>query len=68
MILFQIEYQLCKEFPALHPWEVEIRKFREVIRLFAETKTVQMATAKEIKSRRSGDDVVIRRPAGDSWF
>lgn len=62
-ILFEFEYTLCKEYPALSPWEIEQRKFKEVIRLIADTRTVQIGAKKT-----ADPDHVIRRRAGDNWF
>jgi len=64
-VLFEFSYHLCKEYPALSPWEIDGKKFRDVIKLFAETRTVQIRSNQEKPER---NDRVIRRKAGDNWF
>ena len=68
--MFSLEYQLCKEFPALSPYELEHRTFREVIRLYSRVRDLQIRQNKTIDKqiRHAGDDKVIRRRAGDNWF
>lgn len=61
--LFIINYNLCKEFPALSPWEVDLRSFHAVIKLYGEMRTLQIHL-EEIKDPNR----VIRRKAGDDWF
>lgn len=62
-LLFEIMYTLCKEFQALTPYEVEDRAFVDVIKLFADTRRMQIRRKKESDPNR-----IIMRPAGDSWF
>lgn len=62
-VLFDIEYNLCKEFPALSPWEIDDRSYHKVIRLYADTRRVQIHD-----QELSDPDRVIRRRAGDNWF
>lgn len=62
-ILFQISYQLCREFNALSPYEIDERTFDEVVDLYADMRTLQIGTRE-----RSDPNRVVRRPAGDDWF
>ncbi len=62
-VLFSIEYNLCKEFPALSPWEIDERSYHTVIRLYSDTRRIQIRD-QELKD----PDRVIRRRAGDDWF
>ena len=62
-LLFYIEYQLTKEFPALSPFDVEEETFFRVIDLLSDTRKLQMRQKKESDPNR-----VIKRPAGDNWF
>lgn len=57
-----IEHQLCKEYPALTPLNIEDMRFGTVIRLYSDVRSVQLRE-KEL----SDPDRVIRRPA-TSWF
>lgn len=62
-MLFNLEYNLCKEFPALSPWDIEIKTYHEVIKLYADMRRIQIHE-NELKD----PDRVIRRRAGDDWF
>jgi len=62
-VLFVLEHNLCKEYPALTPFEVEKRRFYDVIKLYAELRNMQIK-----EEKRNDPDRVIRRPAGDKWF
>ena len=62
-VLFSINYQLCKEYPALTPWDIDNRSYHDVIILYGETRVVQIRTKKLTDPNR-----VIRRKAGDDWF
>ena len=62
-LLFVIEYNLAKEFPALSPFEIENRSFFEIIDLYSDVRKIQIEVKKEENPNR-----VIRRPAGDDWF
>jgi len=62
-VIFNINYQLCKEFPALTPYEIDDRTFVEVIDLYADVRALQIREEKLNDPNR-----VIRRPAGDKWF
>lgn len=64
-LLFDINYQLCKTYPALSPFEVDARSYHEIIILYAETKRAAIREKKEVDRAKSG---VIRKPAGDDWF
>jgi hypothetical protein len=60
-------YQLCKEFPAFTPLQLENERYHKVITLYADTKKVQMRYEKQ-KAETQSHSGVIRRPAGDTWF
>jgi hypothetical protein len=70
--LFSVEYQLCKEFPAMSPFELERRTFHEVIGLYSRVRDMQIRqdrqTQKQIRRAGRGGGEIIRRPAGDNWF
>ena len=66
-ILFNINYQLCKEFPAMTPYDVEKKSFHDVIRLYSDVRAMQIRETKR-ENDKGNDNKVIRRPAGDSWF
>jgi hypothetical protein len=58
-----VVHQLCKEYPALSPYQLEEKSFYDVIRLYADVRRMQ------IREKKINDpDRVIRRPAGDDWF
>jgi hypothetical protein len=61
-----LEYNLCKEYPAMTPFELENTSFFEVIDLFIDTKKMQMRI-EEIQQEPKKEKV-IRRKAGDDWF
>lgn len=61
--LFELGYQLCKEFPALTPYEVDRQPYCKVIELYSDIRTMQLREKKKNDPNR-----VIRRPAGDDWF
>jgi hypothetical protein len=65
--LFDLSYQLCKEFPALTPFEIDKTEFNKIIALFSDLRTMQIKNRKEEKIRNDPNRV-IRRPAGDDWF
>nr|DAU64718.1 MAG TPA: hypothetical protein [Bacteriophage sp.] len=66
-VLFDINYQLCKEFPAMTPYDIEKHTFHDVIRLYSDVRALQLREAKR-GDNDSNDNRVIRRPAGDDWF
>ena len=67
--LFEMVFCLCKEYPALSPFEIDERRFVDVIDLFADTRRLQIRAEKERDFERTPDaEKVIRREAGDSWF
>ena len=62
-----LNYQLCKEFPALTPYEVDEKPYHEVITLYSDVRTLQI----EAQKRNPGIDngpKVVRKKAGDNWF
>ena len=64
-MLFNLCYQLCKEFPALSPYEIEETPFVDVIRLYADVRALQI---REEKENDPNVKRVIRKRAGDDWF
>lgn len=62
-ILFTINHQLCKEYPALSPYDVDARAFVRVIDLYADVRRMQIREKKQNDPNR-----IIRRKAGDDWF
>lgn len=66
-MLFNINYQLCKTYPAFNPFQIDAYKYHDVIMLYAETKRVTMEEQKEI-NKAQGNGKTIRKPANDSWF
>lgn len=70
-MLFSLEHQLCKEYPALSPFDLERRTFHEVIGLYSRVRDMQIRMDKQTQKqiRQTGrDGGIIRRPAGDNWF
>ena len=66
--LFELEYNLCKEFPALSPFDVDEISFFDVLDLFLKMRKMQIRIQRETEEIRGERDQVIRRPADDSWF
>ena len=62
-----INYQLCKEFPAFTPYEIDDTSFHSVIKLDSDVRTMQIQNEK-IEKQINDPDRVVRRPAGDNWF
>jgi hypothetical protein len=62
-LLFQINYQLCREFTGLTPFVVDDRRYADVIKLYAEVIDLHAEVKKQQDPNR-----VIRRRAGDDWF
>ena len=62
-LLFSIKYQICKEFPALSPYEIDGKKYGDVMGLFRDLRTSQIRQAKLNDPNR-----VIRKKAGDNWY
>lgn len=58
-----ISYQLCKEFQALSPFDVDVRPYVEVIKLYADVRKIQMR-----EKRQKDPNRVFRKKAGDDWF
>ena len=67
-----MEYQLCKEFPALSPFDVEHKTYHEIVNLYARVRDLQIRQnrkeEKQIGNMTAGGDTIIRVPAGDNWF
>lgn len=66
-MLFLINYQLCKEFPALSPYDVDDKSFHAVIKLYSEVRIMQM-NEEGLQEKENNPNRVIRKPAGDNWF
>lgn len=66
-LLFEIEYNLCKEFPAMTPMQVDDMTFNDVIRLYGKVRQYQIRE-EDIKDILTNPNRKIRRPAGDRWF
>lgn len=62
-----MNYQLCKEFPALSPYDIEKKRFYDVIRLYADVRAMQIRNSKTSEQKETSTNS-IRRPAGDDWF
>ena len=60
-MMFSIEYQLCKEFPAWTPVAVECEKYHKIIDVYADVRKFHIRAKKSEKRK-------IRKPAGDNWF
>lgn len=64
-----MNYQLCKEFPALSPFDVDGKSYHDVIVLFGELRKLQKHNEKIMKKNTTKDGKqIIRRKAGDDWF
>lgn len=65
-----INYQLSKEFPALSPYDIDYKPFKDVIALYSDVRIMQLRENKNIKAVEKKNDpkAIIRRPAGDDWF
>lgn len=60
---------MCKYYPALSPFEVDEKKYREVADIYGDVLQLIRRNDKEKKAEKKViDDQVIRRPAGDNWF
>ena len=69
-MLFLINHQICKEYPALSPFDVDDQRYSDVIKLYADVIGLNMEISKtrEEPKRQPKKDQLIRRPAGDNWF
>lgn len=71
-MLFSINYNLCKEFPAFTPYEIDNTAFHDVIKLYGEVRQMQINNNKQIEKvsnpNKPNTDTRIRVPAGDNWF
>ena len=64
-----MSYQLCKEFPALTPYDLDKKQFCKVIDLYSDVRRVQIREKKTASlTVPEKKEKVIRRPAGDDWF
>lgn len=66
--LFEMVFCLSKEYPALSPFDIEARRFVDIIDLFADTRRLQIREDKHRRIERGEEELVIRRPASDEWF
>ena len=66
-MLFEIEYQLCKEFPAFKPFDIEDTAYHDVIKLYADVRQLQINNNLNNVSDETGKKI-IRKKAGDDWF
>lgn len=66
-MLFQIEYNLCKEFPAMSPPQVDDMTFHDVIHLYSKVRRLQLRE-EDIHDILTNPHRKIMVPAGDSWF
>lgn len=61
--MFIISHQICKEYPALSPYDIDDRRFTDVIGLYKDVRRMQ------IREKKANDpNRIIRRKAGDDWF
>lgn len=67
-VLFMVNYQICKEFPAFTPFVIEHTSFYDVIRLYIDLRTLQIRENAETDANTNNDNKVIRIPAKDNWF
>jgi len=61
-LLFLINYQLCKEFPAFTPLTINDTAFFRIMNLYYDLRKMQIRESKKSEKK------VIRKPAGDNWF
>lgn len=69
-MLFQINYNLCKEFPAFTPFEIGKSKYHEVILLYSDVRREQIRQEKEEnrKTKIINGKRIPKRRAKDNWF
>jgi len=58
-----MSYQLCKEFPAFTPFDIECEKYHKVVMLYANIRKMQIR-----ENKKDVEPNVIKRRAGDDWF
>ena len=63
-----MQYNLCKEYPALSTFDLDNTAFFDVLDLFARTRKMQIRIQEKIDETREDKVQIIRRPAGDDWF
>lgn len=56
---------MCKEYPALSPYDVDETPYGRVIDLYCDMRKMQIASKKNVNPQGA---TVIRRKAGDDWF
>lgn len=62
-MLFAIEYNITRTFPAMHPLMIDDMPFVDVIKLFGKIRKMQIR-----EEEMNDPDRVIRVEAGDKWF
>lgn len=69
-MLFQINYNLCKVFPAFTPFEIGKSKYHEVILLYSDVRREQIRQEKEENSKTKvvNGKRIPKRRAKDNWF
>ena len=65
--LFQIEYNICKEFPAMSPIQVDEMTFHDVIRLYSKIRRLQIRE-EDVQDILTNPNRKVMVPAGDKWF
>ena len=63
-----MQYNLCKEYPALSPFDIDNTAFFDVLDLFERTRKMQIRIQDKIDEIKENKVQIIRRPAGDDWF
>ena len=43
-MLFMINHQLCKEYPALSPYDIDVKTYASVIDLYCDVRKIQIKT------------------------
>lgn len=64
-MLFMINHQLCKEYPALSPYDIDVKTYTSVIDLYCDVRKIQIKT--KVNTDDKGEQI-IRKKAGDDWF
>lgn len=61
-----MSHNLCKEYPALSPFEVDDMSYSDVIDLYSDIRTMQISDNKKSKKKETGKKIYV--PAGDDWY
>lgn len=62
-----MSHNLCKEYPALSPVEVDNMAYVEVLDLYIDVRTMQIDNKPEDSKVKKKDNATYV-PAGDDWF